>query len=326
MARVEYQAKTRQTMTKNELIARGAEPLSSGHSTDIYLRHPEWREVSLRIRVEGSKYTLATKGRDRGSIARVKEIDEREISYDEARRLRHEHGEIARIQFDYEMLKFGDAIISLDEVEILGCFLEVSSVDSEEKILETFDALGLDRGGLIKWSYLDMMLEEKLPEWESALIRSREKVSMLTFGIISGTITTLGLVVCEYFATGSKAAIAGGIFGALIDACSDAFGIYESRRSEGCGASMALRHALGTLAGKMGMPALFFVPMALCSVKTAVIINVSVGTTMIAVLNVAGALANRVPWTKQVATRLAISAFILAFSVGGGLLVHHMFG
>lgn len=98
----------------------------------------------------------------------------------------------------------------------------------------------------------------------------------ISFGLTSGIITTLGLLVGLYFTTQSKVAVIGGILTiAIADALSDALGIHMSQETRGNVMEKEIwESTLATFAGKFFFASNFVVPLLLFPLRTAVIISV----------------------------------------------------
>ena len=107
--------------------------------------------------------------------------------------------------------------------------------------------------------------------------------SGLGFGLASGTITTLGLLVGIYYSTGSRLAVIGGILTiAIVDAMSDAFGIHISKESEKVYSQKQTWEAtFSTFFFKFIFALSFILPVFLFSLKTAVMVGLGWGLLLI---------------------------------------------
>ncbi len=103
------------------------------------------------------------------------------------------------------------------------------------------------------------------------------------FGLTSGIITTLGLIVGLNSGTHSKTVVLGGIFIiAVADALSDALGIHISIESENrYKAKEIWQSTLSTLLSKFLFALSFIVPIILFDLKTAVPISIAWGLLLI---------------------------------------------
>lgn len=97
----------------------------------------------------------------------------------------------------------------------------------------------------------------------------------LGFGLTSGIITTLGLMVGLNSGTGLKLAVIGGILTvAISDAISDGFGIYASKESnKKISRKYLLQAAVSTFLTKLVIGISFIIPLLLLEFKTAIIVN-----------------------------------------------------
>ncbi|MDH5545039.1 MAG: hypothetical protein OEZ43_05565 [Gammaproteobacteria bacterium] len=109
----------------------------------------------------------------------------------------------------------------------------------------------------------------------------------LNFGLTSGVITTLGLIVGLHAGTNSMQAVVGGILTiAIADSMSDALGIHISKESEVSASKNEVWIAtLVTFLTKMGMSLSFLVPILLLDLNKAITVSVAWGLTVIAALS-----------------------------------------
>ncbi|MFC1711906.1 VIT1/CCC1 transporter family protein [Patescibacteria group bacterium] len=109
----------------------------------------------------------------------------------------------------------------------------------------------------------------------------------VSFGLTSGIITTLGLMVGLYAGTGSQQAVIGGILTiAIADAFSDALGIHVSEESENRHTRREIwESTIATFLSKFIFALTFLVPVLLFSLKNAVIISIGWGLLMIGIFS-----------------------------------------
>jgi VIT1/CCC1 family predicted Fe2+/Mn2+ transporter len=109
----------------------------------------------------------------------------------------------------------------------------------------------------------------------------------LSFGLVSGVITSLGLVVGLAFGTESRIAVIGGIVTiAVADSCSDALGIHVSEEAENVHTRSEIWAAtLATFAAKFATSGSFLVPVLLLDLQTAVWVSVAWGLSAVAALS-----------------------------------------
>ena len=101
----------------------------------------------------------------------------------------------------------------------------------------------------------------------------------LSFGLTSGVITTLGLMVGLSAGTGSKLAVIGGILTiAIADAFSDALGIHVAEESENVhSAKEVWQSTLATFLSKFFFALTFIIPVVLLKLSTAIYVSVAWG-------------------------------------------------
>ncbi|MBN2014158.1 MAG: hypothetical protein JW778_03170 [Candidatus Altiarchaeota archaeon] len=109
----------------------------------------------------------------------------------------------------------------------------------------------------------------------------------VSFGLTSGIITTLGLMVGLHSGTGSEVAVLGGIFTiAIADAFSDALGIHVSEEAKnGTKSKDIWESTIATLFAKFIFSMTFIVPVFLLSLDTAIIVSVVWGILMLGVFS-----------------------------------------
>ncbi|MDI9597668.1 MAG: hypothetical protein QM220_09105 [Atribacterota bacterium] len=109
----------------------------------------------------------------------------------------------------------------------------------------------------------------------------------LSFGITSGIITTLGLMVGLYSGTHSRITIIGGILTiAIADSFSDALGIHISEESEGIHTDKEIwQSTISTLLAKFIFTSLFIIPILIFKLTTAIIVSVVLGLSLLSILS-----------------------------------------
>lgn len=112
-------------------------------------------------------------------------------------------------------------------------------------------------------------------------------ITGLSFGLTSGVITTLGLMVGLHSGTHSTLAVAGGVITiAVADAFSDALGIHVSEESKATHQTIAIWEAtIVTLLTKMVVALTFLAPLFLLELGTAIIAAVAWGLLLLTLLS-----------------------------------------
>lgn len=142
-----------------------------------------------------------------------------------------------------------------------------------------------------------------------------------SFGLTSGIITTLGLMVGLNSGTHSKLVVIGGILTiAIADAFSDALGIHISEESENKHTSKEIwESTLSTFFSKFVFALTFIIPVLLFRLSTAIAVSVIWGLSQLSILSFSIAREQRVkPW-KVVTEHLviALAVVVLTHYVGG---------
>lgn len=142
----------------------------------------------------------------------------------------------------------------------------------------------------------------------------------LSFGLTSGIITTMGLMVGLNSSTSSKAAILGGIVTiAIADAFSDSLGIHISEESENVHTGKEIwQSTLSTFFFKFIFALTFVVPIILTDLSTAIVVNIVWGLSILGIFSYRIAKAQNVKPLNAVAEHLAIAiaVIILTHNIG----------
>jgi VIT1/CCC1 family predicted Fe2+/Mn2+ transporter len=142
----------------------------------------------------------------------------------------------------------------------------------------------------------------------------------LSFGLASGIVTTLGLMVGLYTGTQSKLAVLGGILTiAVADAMSDAFGIHLSEKSSEKTKKLEIwESTLATFAAKLFFALTFVIPVVLLDLGQAIIISIFWGLFLLAIISIMIA-----RWRKESISRMiaehwgiAVAVVVLSYYVG----------
>ncbi len=149
-----------------------------------------------------------------------------------------------------------------------------------------------------------------------------------SFGLTSGIITTLGLIVGLDSATHSALVVIGGIMViAIADAFSDALGMHISEESE-------IRHTereiwestIMTFLSKFFFALTFVAPFLLFPLSTAIIASVIWGLSLIGAFTYYIAKRERISPKKAIAEHLAIAVFVVIATHYVGYWAQLMFG
>jgi len=107
----------------------------------------------------------------------------------------------------------------------------------------------------------------------------------LNFGLTSGVITTLGLMVGLEAGTSSRLVVIGGVLTiAIADAASDALGIHISEESENVHTTKEIwASTVATFITKAVFASLFIIPILVFELTTAIIVSIAVGLLIISI-------------------------------------------
>jgi VIT1/CCC1 family predicted Fe2+/Mn2+ transporter len=136
------------------------------------------------------------------------------------------------------------------------------------------------------------------------------------FGLTSGVITTLGLIVGLHAGTHSTLAVVGGVFTiAVADALSDALGIHISKEAENTlSAPQIWLATLATFVAKFVVAGTFIIPILLLPLATATVVSVAWGLLVLAVLSVRLARAQRLRPLPVIAEHVGIGLAVVALT------------
>ncbi len=135
----------------------------------------------------------------------------------------------------------------------------------------------------------------------------------LCFGLTSGIITTLGLMIGLYSGTHSKLVVLGGILTiAIADAFSDALGIHISEESENTHTTKEIwQSTIATFLSKFIFALTFIIPIILLSLDTAIIVSVIWGLSVLSILSYSIAKEQKAkPW-KVIGEHLIIALIVI---------------
>ncbi len=142
----------------------------------------------------------------------------------------------------------------------------------------------------------------------------------VSFGLTSGIITSLGLVVGLYTGTQSKSVVVGGILTiAIADSLSDALGIHISQESQNRFSTREIwESTVSTFMTKIFISMTFLLPILLLPNTSAISVSVSWGLFLLVVLNLYLAKVQQVrPWMMIVEhVFIAMLVIGMAYLVG----------
>ncbi len=134
-----------------------------------------------------------------------------------------------------------------------------------------------------------------------------------SFGLTSGIITTLGLMVGLHSGTHSKFVVIGGVLViAIADSLSDALGIHLSEESENKHTTKEIWEAtLSTFLSKFAFTLTFIVPLLLFQLSTAIIVSIAWGLSLLCIFSFFIAKEQKAkPW-RAIGEHLAIAVAVI---------------
>ena len=151
--------------------------------------------------------------------------------------------------------------------------------------------------------------------------------SGLNFGLTSGVITTLGLMVGLHAGTNSTLAVIGGVLTiAIADSLSDALGIHIAKEGERNSSEKEIWAAtITTFVAKLVMALTFLIPVLVLDLQTAVIASVAWGMLVLAILSYFVARQNGDNPVYVIAEHLVIAIVVTAATHYVGLWVSTTF-
>lgn len=141
----------------------------------------------------------------------------------------------------------------------------------------------------------------------------------VSFGLTSGVITTLGLLIGVHSATNSKLAVIGGIFSiAIADALSDAMGMHAVEEATGRKTKSIWEATLATFCSKFFFALSFIIPIILFELHTAIYAAIAWAALLISILGYRIAKTNKENPIAVITEHLALTlvVVILTYYVG----------
>lgn len=144
-----------------------------------------------------------------------------------------------------------------------------------------------------------------------------------SFGLTSGIITTLGLIVGLNSSTGSKVVVIGGIITiAIADALSDALGMHVSQESENKHSRRQIwESTITTFIAKFIFALSFIIPVLLLNLEIAVIVSIIWGLFALGVLNYFIAKSEKSNPFNVIVEHLIIAAIVIILTNIAGKLI-----
>ena len=133
-----------------------------------------------------------------------------------------------------------------------------------------------------------------------------------SFGLTSGVITTLGLIVGLNSSTHSALVVIGGILTiAIADAFSDALGIHIAEESGGSSIKEVWESTISTFLSKFVFALTFVIPVLLFPLSTAVVVSIVWGLFLISYISFYISKQNNTKPYKMIIEHLAIAVLVI---------------
>lgn len=149
----------------------------------------------------------------------------------------------------------------------------------------------------------------------------------VSFGLTSGIITTLGLMVGLNSGTQSRIAVIGGVLTiAVADALSDALGIHISEESENKHTAKEIwASTFSTFISKFAIAITFIIPVLMLNLPTAIIVSIIWGLSLLSIMTFRMARSQKKKPFNMIAEHLAIAAVVIIATHFVGMFVSNFF-
>lgn len=152
-------------------------------------------------------------------------------------------------------------------------------------------------------------------------------ISGISFGMSSGVITTLGLLVGLYASTQSKLAVIGGVLTiAIADSFSDALGIHISKESDVLETQKDVWVAtLATFFAKLTIASTFILPVIIMPLYQAVLVSFAWGVFLLTLLSIHIAKTRNEKLHSVIGEHLTIGILVITLSYVVGDVISKVF-
>lgn len=326
----EFQLKIKAKVEQKDILRLGAKQLGSVIHEDTYLIL-KGREITeddefMRIRRESGEnlifiYKKKTSHKKIEKRMSIKKVIKKPIEEKEVEEIMKDYRQVITVNKKRTIFLYKNIVISLDEVENLGNYVEfvASSEEDSFKINFLISKLGLDPEKLTTLSYFELAMMNLSP-FQRILLKTHERFGRLAFGISSAVLTTLGMIVGLNSATSSRIAVISGIAAvAVADSLSDSLGIFAQKSAErGTSKKTAFKHASGTFLGKFIFTLTFLLMFILLPFASAIYASIAWGLLLIIFVNVQIAFIHEENVFKNVMKNVFIAAAVIIASYLAG--------
>ncbi|MGQ9847695.1 MAG: hypothetical protein ACUVQP_09405, partial [Bacteroidales bacterium] len=229
--------------------------------------------------------------------------------------------------------RLGDFDICVDDVQGLDVYVEIQSNEKLEpsQLASFLKTIGLDMNNVVKQTYLSLMCMKQKSRILLWLRNMADKTRDFAFGITSGVMTTMGIIIGVWFGAKERIAVIAGIFAvAASDSFSDAMAMYTDEKMKGkINEIKALKKAFATFFFKAIMALTFAIPFIVIPEKNlilAIAIDIFWAVFVIFIFSLQIAAVEYFPPVKTPAKtiirQIAIAIFIGILAFWGSRLVN----
>lgn len=151
--------------------------------------------------------------------------------------------------------------------------------------------------------------------------------SGVSFGLISGVITNLGLIIGLSSGTQSRFAVIGGILSiAIADSMSDALGLHVSEESKGRSSKKSLwQVAAAAFTSKFIFSLTFLIPMIVLPFTYAILMSIVWGIVVVGIVSYSIAKKNKENYIVAVVEHLGITVIVIMLTNCVGYIIRSCF-
>jgi|GEM_PF-651446 len=332
-AHYEKHVKVKCGIDESKLLSLGAKKVGTFvHEDRYFVRKNSADDELVRIRDDGTERLLFTYKKPLREKRRL--VVSKKLLPDEEKNIARAYKQVLKVTKIRTIYVLDSVLISVDRVDGIGDYIEFEihqrnnkpDANEEKKIESLIKEFGLGEAYQTDESYYEILFNQK-NNLSGIFLVLQEKIGELSFGITSGVLTTLGIIIGINTATESIVGVLGGIVSiAVADSLSDAFGLYSVKSSEkGTSSRAAVKAALNTLAGKVFFTMSFLVPFILFSLQTAVLAAVIWGAILLTIVGIHIAIVKQKNILLSVSRNLLLAGIVIALSFIAGKLIALIF-
>jgi len=298
---LETHIKIKQKVNEEDLLKLGCRKIGSLHQQDLYYIprsetlsestelvrvRKEGEEKRIETRKIGEKEIISRSGKGRFLLRKVKK--EKMASEKELKSFLKNYRLIITISKLRKTFLLGNVVINIDYIENLGQFIEIKcEKDDLGKISWILEKLGLNISDAVSLTYFQLMLL-KLSPIQRVFYSIYDKIARYSFGLVSGAVTVMGMIIGTATATASTSMVILSIFlVALGEALGDSLGGFMEKKVERMSSfKKALYRAKNLGFGIFFTEASFAIWFLFLPVKLGVILSLLYGILLISFVSV----------------------------------------